>query len=71
VQSATTQQRLGMIQRHGVEAVALGNGVGCRQSEEWLAAALRSAPPRGGAGGGGAGRLGWRVVSECGASIYR
>jgi protein Tex len=54
------------MERHGVGALALGNGVGCAETEAFLARALLGMGSSAGAGGG----CGWAVVSEAGASVY-
>ena len=70
-QAAARTQLLALIDRHDVRAVAVGNGVASRETQRFVAEAL--AP---GGGGGEQGRrpqrhVGWCVVSEAGASVYR
>ena len=52
-------QILGMIRRHGVTAVAIGNGTASRESEQFIAALLPEAPG-----------VAYVIVSEAGASVY-
>ena len=52
-------QILGMIRRHGVTAIAIGNGTASRESEQFIASLLPEAP--------GAAYV---IVSEAGASVY-
>ena len=52
-------------ERHGARAVAVGDGVGTREAERMVAAALAGSKKSGSTSG-----IGWRVVSECGASVY-
>ena len=50
----------GMIRRHGVTAVAIGNGTASRESEAFIAELLRDLP----------GDVRYAIVSEAGASVY-
>ena len=52
-------QILGMIRRHGVTAIAIGNGTASRESEQFIAALLPEAPG-----------VAYVIVSEAGASVY-
>ena len=52
-------QILGMIRRHGVTAIAIGNGTASRESEQFIASLL---PEASGAA--------YVIVSEAGASVY-
>ena len=51
-------QILGMIRRHGVTAIAIGNGTASRESEQFIAALLPEAPG-----------VAYVIVSEAGASV--
>ena len=53
-------------ERHGARAVAVGDGVGTREAERMVAAALAGWK----SGSTSKSGIGWRVVSECGASVY-
>ena len=53
-------------ERHGARAVAVGDGVGTREAERMVAAALAGWKSESTSKSG----IGWRVVSECGASVY-
>ena len=48
-----------MIRRHGVTAIAIGNGTASRESEQFIAALLPEAPG-----------VAYVIVSEAGASVY-
>ena len=50
----------GMMRRHGVTAVAIGNGTASREAESVVAALLKELP----------GQAAYMVVSEAGASVY-
>ena len=52
-------QLLSMIDRHGVSAVAIGNGTASREAESFVAELLRERP-----------QAGYVLVSEAGASVY-
>ena len=52
-------QILGMIRRHGVTAIAIGNGTASRESEQFIASLLPEAP-----------NAAYVIVSEAGASVY-
>ena len=52
-------------ERHGARAVAVGDGVGTREAERMVAKALATGSKTKLKSG-----IGWRVVSECGASVY-
>ena len=52
-------QILGMIRRHKVTAVAIGNGTASRESEQFIASLLPEAPG-----------VAYVIVSEAGASVY-
>ena len=52
-------QILGMIRRHRVTAIAIGNGTASRESEQFIAALLPEAPG-----------VAYVIVSEAGASVY-
>ncbi|MDO5376704.1 MAG: Tex family protein [Clostridia bacterium] len=52
-------QILSMIRRHGVTAIAIGNGTASRESEQFIAALLPEAPG-----------VQYTIVSEAGASVY-
>ena len=52
-------QILGMIRRHGVTAIAIGNGTASRESEQFIASLLPEAPG-----------VAYVIVSEAGASVY-
>ncbi|HKM39411.1 MAG TPA: helix-hairpin-helix domain-containing protein, partial [bacterium] len=54
------EQILGLIGRHRVDVIALGNGTASRESELFLAAAIKDADRP----------LSYAIVSEAGASIY-
>ena len=56
---AARAQVLGMIRRHGVTAVAIGNGTASRESERFIAELLRETPG-----------VSYVIVSEAGASVY-
>ena len=59
--------------RHGARAVAIGDGVGTREAERLVAAAFGARPPSGkgkNAADASESGVGWRVVSEAGASVY-
>ena len=58
-QKRAHDQVLGMIKRHGVTAVAIGNGTASRESERFIAELLKEVP-------GAA----YTIVSEAGASVY-
>ncbi len=49
-----------LVLRHGVKAVAIGNGTASREAEAFIAELLREVP----------GAAGYAVVSEAGASVY-
>ena len=49
----------GMVQRHGVTAVAIGNGTASRESEEFIASLLPELPG-----------VAYAIVSEAGAAVY-
>ena len=51
---------LSFCRRHGATAVAIGDGVGTREAERLVASAVASSDVP----------IGWRVVSEAGASVY-
>ena len=53
------EQILSMIRRHGVTAIAIGNGTASRESEQFIAALLPQAPG-----------VQYMIVSEAGASVY-
>ncbi len=50
---------LSMIRRHGVTAIAIGNGTASRESEQFIAALLPEVPG-----------VQYMIVSEAGASVY-
>ena len=50
---------LSMIRRHGVSAIAIGNGTASRESEQFIAALLPEVPG-----------VKYMIVSEAGASVY-
>ncbi len=50
----------GMVKRHGVTAIAIGNGTASRESEKFIADLLPSLP----------GNVQYTIVSEAGASVY-
>ena len=50
---------LSMIRRHGVTAIAIGNGTASRESEQFIAALLPEVPG-----------VKYMIVSEAGASVY-
>ena len=52
-------QILGMIRRHKVTAIAIGNGTASRESEQFIASLLPEAPG-----------VAYVIVSEAGASVY-
>ena len=54
-------QILGMIRRHGVTAIAIGNGTASRESESFIAALLKEP---------GLENVRYAIVSEAGASVY-
>ena len=63
----------GLLRRHGVEVIAIGNGTASRETELFVAQILRELHQQGeGAVGGekGAAALSYMVVSEAGASVY-
>eukprot|EP00887_Chlorella_sp_A99_P003138 scaffold9.g3138.t1 len=74
---AASRQLQALVAKHGVRAVAIGNGVASRETQRFVAACLT-----GDGGGGtaqqgqkqvereGGGQVGWCVVSEAGASVY-
>ena len=49
----------GLIRKHGIETIAIGNGTASRESEQFVADILRNHPG-----------VGYMVVSEAGASVY-
>lgn len=49
----------GMVKRHGVTAIAIGNGTASRESEQFIAALLPDLPG-----------VAYTIVSEAGASVY-
>ncbi len=50
---------LGMVKRHGVTAIAIGNGTASRESEQFIAGLLPELPG-----------VAYMIVSEAGASVY-
>ena len=50
----------GMIRKHGVTAVAIGNGTASRESEAFIAGILKDMP----------GSVAYAIVNEAGASVY-
>ncbi|MDO5298522.1 MAG: Tex family protein [Clostridia bacterium] len=50
---------LGMVRRHGVTAIAIGNGTASRESEQFIASLLPELPG-----------VAYMIVSEAGASVY-
>lgn len=50
----------GMIQKHGVNAIAIGNGTASRETEAFIADVIRSLPRQ----------ASYMMVSEAGASVY-
>ncbi|HIU15423.1 MAG TPA: RNA-binding transcriptional accessory protein [Candidatus Ventricola intestinavium] len=50
---------LSMIRRHGVTAIAIGNGTASRESEQFIASLLSEVPG-----------VAYTIVSEAGASVY-
>ena len=50
---------LGMIRRHGITAIAIGNGTASRESEKFIASLLPEVPG-----------VKYMIVSEAGASVY-
>ncbi len=50
----------GMIQKHGVNAIAIGNGTASRETEAFIADVIRSLPQQ----------ASYMMVSEAGASVY-
>ena len=68
-------------ERHGVRAVAIGDGVGTREAEQLVAATFSSSSTstasksttttlKKQSSSSSSGKIGWRVVSEAGASVY-
>lgn len=57
--AAAKQQILGMARRHGVTAIAIGNGTASRESEQFIAGLLPELPG-----------VQYMIVSEAGASVY-
>lgn len=57
--AAAKQQILGMVRRHGVTAIAIGNGTASRESEQFIAGLLPELPG-----------VQYMIVSEAGASVY-
>ena len=53
------EKLLSMIRRHGVTAIAIGNGTASRESEQFIASLLPEAPG-----------VQYVIVSEAGASVY-
>ena len=58
----------GLVQRHGVTLIAVGNGTAARESEQLVAELIRSRPPD--AQDDDAAALHYLVVNEAGASVY-
>ncbi len=52
-------QIVGMVRRHGVTAIAIGNGTASRESERFIASLLKELPG-----------VQYTIVSEAGASVY-
>ena len=50
---------MGMVRRHGVTAIAIGNGTASRESEQFIAGLLPELPG-----------VAYMIVSEAGASVY-
>ena len=50
---------LGMVRRHGITAIAIGNGTASRESEKFIASLLPEVPG-----------VKYMIVSEAGASVY-
>eukprot|EP00210_Caulerpa_lentillifera_P006720 g6422.t1 len=59
-QMSAAQMLISSLQRHGVQAIALGDGVASRETESFLYSTLRDAGLS----------IGWSLVSEDGASVY-
>ena len=57
---AASAKFLSFCRRHGATAVAVGDGVGTREAERLVASSVASSDVA----------IGWRVVSEAGASVY-
>ena len=57
--AAARQQLLSMIRRHGVTAIAIGNGTASRESEQFIAELIKETPG-----------VKYMIVSEAGASVY-
>lgn len=57
--AAAKQLILSMIRRHGVTAIAIGNGTASRESEQFIAELIRETPG-----------VRYMIVSEAGASVY-
>ena len=57
--AAAKQQILSMVRRHGVTAIAIGNGTASRESEQFIAGLLPELPG-----------VQYMIVSEAGASVY-
>lgn len=57
--SRAKAQILSMIRRHGVTAIAIGNGTASRESEQFIAGLIREMPG-----------VQYMIVSEAGASVY-
>lgn len=56
------QRVLEIVQKHGVTLIALGNGTGCRETEEFLARLMQNEWKEGGPA--------YVIVNEAGASVY-
>jgi uncharacterized protein len=54
------QVLLALAQEQHVQVVAIGNGSGCRETEEWVAEVIQQSMPE----------LAYTIVNEAGASVY-
>jgi uncharacterized protein len=59
-QAATRAKIAGLLQMHGIDLVAIGNGTACREAEELIAATIAEHAPE----------AQYLIVNEAGASIY-
>ncbi len=60
--SRTKEVVTGLIDRFGLTAVAIGNGSGCRETEEFVSKLISEAYPDG--------EIAYVIVNEAGASVY-
>ena len=66
--AAATQALLGLIRKHGVTLIAIGNGTASRESEQLVADLIRSQSQ--GAENDAPDSLHYLIVNEAGASVY-